>query len=128
RGGYARGSAPIRSPGLYAPLTAGEVSPLLSAFEAATAEPMPGAMVDAFPLAVTPGPELDGRLQELDAACRRTPGPPGLPGGPADRQAPGHADPGAPADAGRDHARGRDQRVRPGLARLAPDPDVVGDG
>jgi hypothetical protein len=57
--GYDRGYEPIPFPGLYDPLTAGEVSPLLSAFEAATAEPMPGAMVDAFPLAVTPGPELD---------------------------------------------------------------------
>jgi nucleoside-diphosphate-sugar epimerase len=73
--GYDRGYEPIPFPGLYDPLTAGEVSPLLSAFEAATAEPMPGAMVDAFPLAVTPGPELDGRLQELDAACRSTQDP-----------------------------------------------------
>jgi nucleoside-diphosphate-sugar epimerase len=73
--GYDRGYEPIPFPGLYDPLTAGEVSPLLSAFEAATAEPMPGAMVDAFPLAVTPGPELDGRLQELDAACRGTENP-----------------------------------------------------
>jgi hypothetical protein len=73
--GYDRGYEPIPFPGLYDPLTAGEVSPLLSAFEAATAEPMPGAMVDAFPLAVTPGPELDGRLQDLDAACRGTENP-----------------------------------------------------
>ena len=73
--GYDRGYEPIPFPGLYDPLTAGEVSPLLSAFEAATAKPMPGAMVDAFPLAVTPGPELDGRLQELDDACRGTEDP-----------------------------------------------------
>ena len=73
--GYDRGYEPIPFPGLYDPLTAGEVSPLLSAFEAATAEPMPGAMVDAFPLAVTPGPELDRRLQELDEACRSTEDP-----------------------------------------------------
>jgi hypothetical protein len=73
--GYDRGYEPIPFPGLYDPLTAGEVSPLLSAFEAATAEPMPGAMVDAFPLAVTPGPELDRRLQELDEACRGTEDP-----------------------------------------------------
>ena len=70
--GYDRGYEPIPFPGLYDPLTAGEVSPLLSAFEAATAKPMPGAMVDAFPLAVTPGPELDERLRELDEACRGT--------------------------------------------------------
>lgn len=73
--GYDRGYEPIPFPGLYDPLTAGEVSPLLSAFEAASAEPMPGAMVDAFPLAVTPGPELDRRLQELDEACRSTEDP-----------------------------------------------------
>lgn len=73
--GYDRGYEPIPFPGLYDPLTAGEVSPLLSAFEAATAEPMPGGMVDAFPLAVTPGPELDRRLQELDEACRSTEDP-----------------------------------------------------
>jgi hypothetical protein len=73
--GYDRGYEPIPFPGLYDPLTAGEVSPLLSAFEAATAEPMPGAMVDAFPLAVSPGPELDRRLQELDEACRSTEDP-----------------------------------------------------
>jgi hypothetical protein len=73
--GYDRGYEPIPFPGLYDPLTAGEVSPLLSAFEAASAEPMPGAMVDAFPLAVTPGPELDRRLQELDEACRSTDDP-----------------------------------------------------
>ena len=73
--GYDRGYEPIPFPGLYDPLTAGEVSPLLSAFEAARVEPMPGAMVDAFPLAVTPGPELDRRLQELDEACRSTEDP-----------------------------------------------------
>jgi hypothetical protein len=73
--GYDRGYEPIPFPGLYDPLTAGEVSPLLSAFEAARAEPMPGAMVDAFPLAVTPGPGLDRRLQELDGACRGTQDP-----------------------------------------------------
>ena len=50
--GYDRGYEPIPFPGLYDPLTAGEVSPLLSAFEAAKAEAMPGGMVDAFPLAV----------------------------------------------------------------------------
>lgn len=70
--GYDRGYEPIPFPGLYDPLTAGEVSPLLSAFEAATAEPMPGGMVDAFPLAVTPSRELDQRLEELAEACHRT--------------------------------------------------------
>lgn len=76
--GYDRGYEPIPFPGLYDPLTAGEVSPLLSAFEAATAEPMPGGMVDAFPLAVTPGLELDQRLQELSDACHGTEDPAAL--------------------------------------------------
>jgi len=70
--GYDRGYEPIPFPGLYDPLTAGELSPLLSAFEAATAEPMPGGMVDAFPLAVTPSRELDQRLEELAGACHGT--------------------------------------------------------
>ncbi len=70
--GYDRGYEPLPFPGLYDPLTAAEVSPLLSAFEAATAQAMPGGMVDAFPLAVTPGPELDRRLRELEAACHGT--------------------------------------------------------
>ena len=70
--GYDRGYEPIPFPGLYDPLTAGEVSPLLSAFEAATAEAMPGGMVDAFPLAVTPSRELDQRLENLAEACHST--------------------------------------------------------
>jgi FlaA1/EpsC-like NDP-sugar epimerase len=73
--GYDRGYEPIPFPGLYDPLTAGEVSPLLSAFEAATAEAMPGVMVDSFPMAVKPGPELDQRLRELEEACHSTEDP-----------------------------------------------------
>ena len=70
--GYDRGYEPIPFPGLYDPLTAGEVSPLLSAFEAATAEPMPGGMVDAFPMAVKDDGLLDLRLAELAEACAGT--------------------------------------------------------
>ncbi len=70
--GYDRGYEPIPFPGLYDPLTAGEVSPLLSAFEAARAEAMPGGAVDAFPLIVTPTAELQQRLQSLDEACQST--------------------------------------------------------
>jgi hypothetical protein len=73
--GYDRGYEPIPFPGLYDPLTAGEVSPLLSAFEAARADAMPGGAVDAFPLIVTPGPELQQRLQALDEACQSTEDP-----------------------------------------------------
>ena len=73
--GYDRGYEPIPFPGLYDPLTAGEVSPLLSAFEAAKAEAMPGGAVDAFPLIVTPSAELQQRLQALDEACQSTEDP-----------------------------------------------------
>ena len=73
--GYDRGYEPIPFPGLYDPLTAGEVSPLLSAFEAAKAEPMPGGMVDAFPLAVKDDGMLDLRLAELAEACAGTEDP-----------------------------------------------------
>lgn len=73
--GYDRGYEPIPFPGLYDPLTAGEVSPLLSAFEAAKAEAMPGGAVDAFPLIVTPGAELQQRIQALDEACQSTEDP-----------------------------------------------------
>ena len=73
--GYDRGYEPIPFPGLYDPVTAGEVSPLLSAFEAVNAEAMPGGAVDAFPLIVTPGPELQQRLQALDEACQSTEDP-----------------------------------------------------
>lgn len=73
--GYDRGYEPIPFPGLYDPLTAGEVSPLLSAFEAARAEAMPGGMVDAFPLAVRDDGELDLRLAELAEACAGTEDP-----------------------------------------------------
>lgn len=73
--GYDRGYEPIPFPGLYDPLTAGEVSPLLSAFEAAKAEAMPGGAVDAFPLIVTPVAELQQRIQALDEACQSTEDP-----------------------------------------------------
>jgi hypothetical protein len=73
--GYDRGYEPIPFPGLYDPLTAGEVSPLLSAFEAAKADAMPGGAVDAFPLIVTQGPELPQCLQALAEACQSTEDP-----------------------------------------------------
>lgn len=73
--GYDRGYEPIPFPGLYDPLTAGEVSPLLSAFEAAKADAMPGGAVDVFPLIVTPGTEVQQRLRALDEACQSTEDP-----------------------------------------------------
>ena len=70
--GYDRGYEAVPFPGLYDPQTAGAVSPLLNAFEAARAgcSPCPGA--DAFPLEVAPLPELAERMQALDDVCART--------------------------------------------------------
>ena len=59
--GYDAGYEEIPFPGLYDTATAGDVSPLLNAFEAVNAEAMPGGAVDAFPLTVTPGAEYSGR-------------------------------------------------------------------
>jgi nucleoside-diphosphate-sugar epimerase len=75
--GYDHGYEAVPFPGLYDPETAGAVSPLLNAFEAARAgcSPCPGA--DAFPLEVAPVPGLAERMQALDDVCARTqqPGP-----------------------------------------------------
>jgi nucleoside-diphosphate-sugar epimerase len=63
--GYEPGYEAAPFPGLYDPLTAGDVSPLLNAFEAADAwQPYPG--VDAFPLRFAPG---DISLRGLRRAC-----------------------------------------------------------
>ena len=57
---------------LYDPQTAGDVSPLLSAFEAARAERPPGLAADVFPLDVASSPALDERLLALQDVCART--------------------------------------------------------
>jgi hypothetical protein len=63
--GYDPGYEAKPFPGLYDPNTAGDVSPLINAFEAAESfHPYPG--VDAFPLAFA-GPQPD--LSRLRAAC-----------------------------------------------------------
>ena len=75
--GYDRGYEAVPFPGLYDPETAGAVSPLLNAFEAARAgcSPCPGA--DAFQFEVAPVPGLAERMQALEDVCARTqqPGP-----------------------------------------------------
>ena len=70
--GYDRGYEAVPFPGLYDPETAGAVSPLFNAFEAARAgcSPCPGA--DAFELEVAPVPGLVERMQALDDVCART--------------------------------------------------------
>ena len=75
--GYDRGYEAVPFPGLYDPETAGAVTPLFNAFEAARARcsPCPGA--DAFQPEVAPVPGLAQRMRALDDACARTqqPGP-----------------------------------------------------
>ncbi len=67
--GYDRGYESMPFPGLYDPRTAGEVSPLLNAFEAAQVERVPGRVTDQFPARFEPGPESDARLLTLQEAC-----------------------------------------------------------
>ncbi len=70
--GYDRGYEAVPFPGLYDPETAGAVSPLLNAFEAAQAGRSPCPEADAFPLEVAPVPEAAERLQALNDVCART--------------------------------------------------------
>lgn len=67
--GYAPGYESTPFPGLYDPRTAGEVSPLLNAFEAARVEQVPGRVTDEFPVRFEPGPRSDEQLAALRAAC-----------------------------------------------------------
>jgi nucleoside-diphosphate-sugar epimerase len=70
--GYDRGYEEIPFPGLYDPATAGEVSPLLNAFEAARVIPSACPRVDAFPLEMKSDPEPGKLLAALDDACAAT--------------------------------------------------------
>jgi nucleoside-diphosphate-sugar epimerase len=67
--GYDPGYESVPFPGLYDPLTAGEVSPLLNAFEAAGVKQVPGRVTDSFPVRFDPGPEADAQLGALQEAC-----------------------------------------------------------
>jgi nucleoside-diphosphate-sugar epimerase len=67
--GYDPGYESMPFPGLYDPNTAGEVSPLLSAFEAAGAQPAAGPAIDAFPVRFAFGPQPDAPLRALQDAC-----------------------------------------------------------
>lgn len=73
--GYEQGYESMPFPGLYDPATAGEVSPLISAFEAPLVTPCPVAAVDAFSLALTPNPGRDELLDKLEETCDTTKGP-----------------------------------------------------
>jgi hypothetical protein len=67
--GYDPGYESMPFPGLYDPMTAGEVSPLLSAFEAAVAEPSDGRPTDAFPVRFACDQRPAAPLPALQKAC-----------------------------------------------------------
>jgi nucleoside-diphosphate-sugar epimerase len=75
--GYDRGYEAMPFPGLYDPATAGDVSPLISAFEATGARRSWCPAVDAFPFQVASASALDERMYALADTCARTeePGP-----------------------------------------------------
>jgi nucleoside-diphosphate-sugar epimerase len=76
--GYDRGYEAMPFPGLYDPATAGDVSPLISAFEATGARRSWWCpAVDAFPFQVASASALDERMYALADTCARTeePGP-----------------------------------------------------
>lgn len=70
--GHEPGYEGMPFPGLYDPRTAGEVSPLLNAFEAAQAERSPDQVTDEFPVRFEPGPEADAQFLALQEACEST--------------------------------------------------------
>jgi Polysaccharide biosynthesis protein len=59
-------------PGLYDPRTAGEVSPLMSAFEAIRARRGPGQPTDMFPVQTGPADVPERLLAKLERVCRVT--------------------------------------------------------
>ena len=73
--GYDPGYEEVPFPGLYDPATAGEVSPLMNAFETAAAMPSNGPMTDAFRVAMKPDPRATELLAVLADACDRSAGP-----------------------------------------------------
>jgi nucleoside-diphosphate-sugar epimerase len=75
--GYDSGYEAMPFPGLYDPLTAGDVSPLISAFEAADAGRSWCPAVDVFPYQVASDSALDERMYALADTCAGTdePGP-----------------------------------------------------
>jgi len=67
--GYDPGYESKPFPGLYDPRTAGEVSPLLSAFEAVHVQQVPGRVTDAFPVLFASCEQPDTSLLALQDAC-----------------------------------------------------------
>jgi nucleoside-diphosphate-sugar epimerase len=79
--GYDPGYEEVPFPGLYDPMTAGDVSPLLNAFEAAAGTSSPCPMVDAFRLDMAAHPRPAKLLSALDEICDRTTDPDEVRGG-----------------------------------------------
>ena len=73
--GYDPGYEEIPFPGLYDPLTAGDVSPLLNAFEAGTLVDSPCPLVDAFRVEIAPDQGAVKQLSALSDACERNADP-----------------------------------------------------
>jgi nucleoside-diphosphate-sugar epimerase len=70
--GYDPGYEEVPFPGLYDPMTAGDVSPLLNAFETAAMVQSPCPMVDAFRLDMVPDTVSPKLLAALESVCDRT--------------------------------------------------------
>jgi nucleoside-diphosphate-sugar epimerase len=73
--GYDQGYEEIPFPGLYDPMTAGDVSPLLNAFEAGAIVGSPCPMVDAFRVDMAPEPRAVKLLAALAEVGDRTQDP-----------------------------------------------------
>ena len=73
--GYDRGYEEIPFPGLYDPMTAGDVSPLFNAFEAGAVVGSPCPMVDGFRVDMAPEPRAVKLLTSLADVCDRTEDP-----------------------------------------------------
>jgi len=70
--GYDPGYEEVPFPGLYDPATAGELSPLLNAFEAAAVVPSDCPMTNVFEAAFAPEPRAAELSAELAAVCSET--------------------------------------------------------
>ena len=70
--GYDRGYESAPFPALYDPMTAGDMSPLISAFEGAGTEQAWCGDIDVFPLQIAAAPVLEERMEALAATCART--------------------------------------------------------
>lgn len=73
--GYDPGYEEVPFPGLYDPVTAGDVSPLLNAYETAALELSPCPRVDAFSMRMTTDTVSHKLLATLDCVCDRTQDP-----------------------------------------------------